>query len=691
MWAGAGWRPMITLGMSLGLVIGQGVVLLLAPQMAASLGESTSSVSGAWSGWLVGLLLATPFALRLGLGAPRRVPMVTSGTLLLAVGLCGAAMSTSVLTIAIASFAAGAGTVLVASAALPLLADLYPPSARLRVVAAAATAASIGVALVGALTILLPQAEPLTWRAGMLLAAIDAAVVGLAVAWIAEPATGALESERVTYLFGNLNGATSRLADAAPPRMRFPEAVRRTHSLASVQPLMMAAVALGACIYGAGVYGSFLLGEAGAASLATIGLVEAGCALAAGVVLVLVGPAAEAAYAKSPVELAMPARWTAVGVVAAAAVLVVSTARRGVLVEGLGLAAFSAGLAVAVLLAAHLLLSVLAPELRPVGAILAVVYAAGGIAGAALLLPPIDEAGGLGWAFAAAGLAAVSASLLVARAAARAEHDFEGAVEAMVESREVAVAAALGTSAPLLSCRRVCFSYGQLQVLFDVDFAVEEGEMVALLGTNGAGKSTLLKVVSGIGIPSSGAVRHRGRDITFMDPGERVRRGITQIPGGKAVFGPLSVADNLRLYGYSLGRDRKTIDRGIEEGFAAFPRLAERRNALASTMSGGEQQMLALTKAMILKPGLLLIDELSLGLAPKVVGELLELVRKINQAGTAVVLVEQSVNVALSLASRAYFMEKGAVQFDGPTADLLERPDVLRSVFLRGAAAGLAG
>ncbi len=226
--------------------------------------------------------------------------------------------------------------------------------------------------------------------------------------------------------------------------------------------------------------------------------------------------------------------------------------------------------------------------------------------------------------------------------------------------------------------------YGPLQVLFGIDLHVDTGEIVALLGTNGAGKSTLLRVISGLGLPSSGTVRVAGQDITYAEPGDRVRQGVCQIPGGKAVFGPLSVVDNLRLYGYSLGRDKQTVDRGIEESFVTFPRLAERRNAPSSTMSGGEQQMLALSKALILRPRLLLIDELSLGLAPKVVGELLTLVRSINASGTAVVLVEQSVNVALSLAEHAYFMEKGQVRFDGRTADLLARPDIVRSVFLAG-------
>ncbi|MGN6474946.1 MAG: ABC transporter ATP-binding protein, partial [Mycobacteriales bacterium] len=232
------------------------------------------------------------------------------------------------------------------------------------------------------------------------------------------------------------------------------------------------------------------------------------------------------------------------------------------------------------------------------------------------------------------------------------------------------------------------FSYGKLQVLYDVDFSVDDGEMVALLGVNGAGKSTLLKVISGIGLPTGGSVRYRGQDITYLDAERRLRLGITQIPGGRAVFGPMTVVENMRTFGFAAGRDSKALDQAIERSFAAFPRLYERRTSLASTLSGGEQQMLGLSKALILRPRLLLIDELSLGLAPVIVGQLLDMVREINADGTAVVLVEQSVNIALNLAEHAFFMEKGEMRFDGRSADLLARDDLLRAVFLQGAAAG---
>jgi ABC-type branched-subunit amino acid transport system ATPase component len=149
----------------------------------------------------------------------------------------------------------------------------------------------------------------------------------------------------------------------------------------------------------------------------------------------------------------------------------------------------------------------------------------------------------------------------------------------------------------------------------------------------------------------------------------------------------MSVVENLRGFAYTLGRDKASVDDAIDRCFSAFPRLAERRNQHASTLSGGEQQMLGLSKGLILRPKLLLIDELSLGLAPVIVGQLLDMVREINAAGTAVVLVEQSVNIALNLVEHAYFMEKGEIRFDGRARDLLQRDDLLRAVFLEGAGA----
>jgi ABC-type branched-subunit amino acid transport system ATPase component len=280
------------------------------------------------------------------------------------------------------------------------------------------------------------------------------------------------------------------------------------------------------------------------------------------------------------------------------------------------------------------------------------------------------------------------AAMIIRSASRFVSGDLDRMIDEIIETEEIEQITARGGRLPMLACRSLDFSYDQLQVLFDVDFTVDDGELVALLGVNGAGKSTLLKVISGIGLPSRGSVRFRGQDITYLDAERRLKLGITQIPGGRAVFGPMTVVENLRLFGYSLGRDKKVVDEAIERCLAAFPRLEERKTSNAATLSGGEQQMLGLSKALMLRPRLLLIDELSLGLAPIIVAQLLDMVRRINADGTAIVLVEQSVNVALSVAEHAYFMEKGEIRFDGSAADLLGRADLLRAVFLEGVGQG---
>ncbi|GAC1531671.1 MAG: hypothetical protein NVS3B12_08070 [Acidimicrobiales bacterium] len=239
----------------------------------------------------------------------------------------------------------------------------------------------------------------------------------------------------------------------------------------------------------------------------------------------------------------------------------------------------------------------------------------------------------------------------------------------------------------LLVCAGVDVAYDSVQVLFGVDFEVQEGEIVALLGTNGAGKSTLLKGISGLQDPAGGAILFDGREITHADPKERAKLGIVQMPGGKSVFPTLTVNECLRLAGWLFRRDDpKHVEAATKKAKEYFPILVERGDALAGNLSGGEQQMLGLAMAFISKPRLLMIDELSLGLAPSIVSLLIDIVRAIHADGTTIILVEQSVNVALTLAERAVFMEKGEVRFSGPTADLLERGDILRSVFLEGAA-----
>ncbi len=229
-----------------------------------------------------------------------------------------------------------------------------------------------------------------------------------------------------------------------------------------------------------------------------------------------------------------------------------------------------------------------------------------------------------------------------------------------------------------------------MQVLFGLDLDVYEGEIVALLGTNGAGKSTLFKCITNLLEPTAGSVTFAGQDLTGLPTDEIATRGVVMMPGGRSIFPTLTVRDNLRLACWTKRHDGVAVREAEERVLDLFPRLADRIDLLAGNLSGGEQQMLAVSQALIPDPRLLLIDELSLGLAPTVVGQLIDVVQRIHATGLTVVVVEQSINVALQLAERAVFMEKGEFRFTGSTKDLLDRPDILRSVFIAGAAAGAA-
>ena len=238
----------------------------------------------------------------------------------------------------------------------------------------------------------------------------------------------------------------------------------------------------------------------------------------------------------------------------------------------------------------------------------------------------------------------------------------------------------------ILIARELEVGYDGVQVLFGVDLEIFEGEIVALLGTNGAGKSTLLRAICGVIEADRGAVVFDGIDITHAPPYEIAARGVVQVPGGAGVFPSLTVGENLRLAGWLRRHDDpEGTDLAMARAIEHFPILGRRGHEPAGDLSGGQQQMLALGMALIAQPKLLMIDELSLGLAPVVVERLLPLVREIRDDGATVILVEQSVNLALTVADRAYFMEKGEIRFEGPAADLLDRPDLLRSVFLEGA------
>lgn len=234
----------------------------------------------------------------------------------------------------------------------------------------------------------------------------------------------------------------------------------------------------------------------------------------------------------------------------------------------------------------------------------------------------------------------------------------------------------------LLTLSDIRVRYGSVEVLHGINLRVEEGEIVALLGANGAGKSTTLLSVSGLVRPFAGEILFEGRNLLRLPSHEVVRLGIAQSPEGRRVFGAMSVLENLRLGAFCI-RDTARSERTLEWIFDLFPRLLERREQLAGTLSGGEQQMLAVGRALMSRPDMLMLDEPSLGLAPLLVHEIFEIVKRINAEGKTVLLVEQNAYAALSVAHYAYILEVGRVVLEGPGRELLENPKV-KDAYLGG-------
>jgi branched-chain amino acid transport system ATP-binding protein len=231
---------------------------------------------------------------------------------------------------------------------------------------------------------------------------------------------------------------------------------------------------------------------------------------------------------------------------------------------------------------------------------------------------------------------------------------------------------------PVLRIDAVAAHYGPIQALADVSLTVHAGQIVALVGANGAGKTTLLRTISGLQKASAGRVVYQGRDITALKPAARVVQGIVQVPEGRQMFGPMSVEDNLLLGGYTRPQG-KALQADLERMYEMFPVLREKRKLPSATLSGGQQQMLALTRALMARPRMLLLDEPSMGLAPLIVAEIFRTIGQLKEEGITILLVEQNASVALAIADHGYVMETGNIVMSGEGRSLLENEDVKRA------------
>jgi len=230
----------------------------------------------------------------------------------------------------------------------------------------------------------------------------------------------------------------------------------------------------------------------------------------------------------------------------------------------------------------------------------------------------------------------------------------------------------------ILSIDHINVHYGAIHALKDVSFNLNENEIIALIGANGAGKSTSLNTISGVLHPTSGSITYLGEDIANTTPQEIVRKGIIQVPEGRRIFASMSVWENLEIGGYNRKNKAENRER-MEAMFERFPRLKERRNQAGGTLSGGEQQMLAIARSLMADPKVLLLDEPSMGLAPILVEQIFDIIREINEGGTSIVLVEQNALMALSIADRGYVLDTGRVVLEGSSEDLLHDPLVINA------------
>ena len=683
--SGAKWYPLIAISLLTIVNNFQGFAfIVLGPDIAASLGLSKATITALFAIKLAAITLASLMFAAYVQKKPRRAVVLISMAFVWALTTVGTGFVVGLAGLIAIGLVDGVTSGSGEALDQPLLMDSYPPEGRVRVFSYYRGASLLNQILPPLSIALLVGILGYTWR-GVFLAM---GVMTLAAAFFAlrlrDPGFGHWDTSRVRELVrgGGTSKGPSELEEQT--QLGFFEIVRRLLLVPTQRRIFLALGMLGVATVPFQTFFVFFLDERWGMLPETRALFLAYTAVVAIVTLMLFARRAEKLFRRDPALL--------LRVMALGLLLWIVMVTLGAVMPVFGLMALCFGLSNAVVAVVTpgffvALLSIVPPPMRAHAAALAGIYqsAIGGLLGS-LLLGGVDRRFGVAGALVALSIPGVLAALIMRSASKTIDDDLDRMIDDIVEEEEIKKLSGEGAHMPLLACRNIDFSYGQVQVLFDVSFTVDQGEMVALLGTNGAGKSTLLKVISGIGLPNRGSVRMYGADITFLDAERRVGLGISQIPG-RSIFGPMSVIENLRLLSFSHGRDRKAIDAGIEASFEAFPVLAERRDQPAQTLSGGEQQMLALSKALILKPRLLLIDELSLGLAPTVVASLLDAVRRINQTGTAVVLVEQSVNIALSIVEHAYFMERGEIRFDGRAEELLQRDDLVRSVFLKGAAA----
>lgn len=559
-----------------------------------------------------------------------------------------------------------------------LLADSYPVQARSQIFALEGVGRPLGQ-LLGPLMvggIAAAAGGPEGWRWAFFVLSIPPIIVGMLSIRLKEPVRGQFDQQAI---FGESVESTE---DELP--VSISQAFARLKKVRTFYFLAVGVGVLGFALIAVPLQFNLLLEDKYGFGPLKRGMVESLIWVLAIPVLPFVGRLFDRRFREDPSAMMRLAGWLVVGSGVVYAI--------GLPIKAIGplviMVAIAQALITSAFVAAAPIISAVSPfRIRALAfAFLPVfIFLMGGFFGGLFVGQLSDSFGNRTAMLSVAPISAVIGGLIIVYGARFIRSDISLAVEEMVEERdEVARMAASDTPVPVVQVRNLDFSYGPVQVLFDCDLEVGRGEVLALLGNNGAGKSTLLRAISGLGVPDRGVIRLNGRTITYTDAERRFREGIVQLRGGEGIFPELSVGDNLRTSLLAANPGADEVDARIATALTRFPALDGRLAELAGDLSGGQQQMLALAMALMHEPEVLIIDELSLGLAPLIVQELLAVIEQLKADGVTMILVEQSVNIALSIADRAVFMEKGVIRFSGPADELLGRDDLATTIFLGG-------
>lgn len=642
---------------------------ILAPEIRAEFGLSLAFLATLGS---VLTFVALGTALPMGWLADRikRVWMVRFGAIVSNIASLLFATARGIPQIVGARAIGGLAGIVGGPAGYPLFADYYPSSSRARVISflsfAGLLGGAVGPSVAGAL------ADGFGWRSAVFTLAIFALVVSFSSFWLKEPRRG--------YVDRIEQGASEEEAEREEAPVSMAEGWRAAMSITTVRRLCYATPFAYVGGGGVGLLLAFYWTEVFHLDARSRGYLATAGAIAAMFGLLYAAPLADRLLQYKPGRLMTLLASLTFVQCGGFLLLALSPSLWLSILVSLPLAA-SGAVIITYLIT---ILSLTTPaRIRGLGIQSTAPWSIPGLIAFPLIIGATQDWGVRRGILVFIPLVAI-AGLIYASAALGVERDIRAARAAALAAEEARKARASGRS-KMLICRDLELNYFGVQVLFHVDFDVEEGELVALLGTNGAGKSTLLRAISGVQEATNGAIFLDGVDITHAPPYQNAQNGIVMVPGGHAIFPTLTVEENLRTAAWMYREEEEYVQKGIERVLEDFPILRERYGQMAGNLSGGEQQMVALGQAFLMRPRLLMIDELSLGLAPAIVEQILDTVRKIHKQGTTIIVVEQSVNVALSIAERAVFMEKGEVRFDGTVKELLRHPELVRSVFMGGA------